>query len=287
MITRRAFNYQVAAAGLALAAEVPTTDAGSLTVRPPPGYHLVWHDEFSRDGRPSPRNWNYEHGFVRNRELQWYQPENAFCRDGRLIIEARRQTVRNPNYQPGSPHWQLNRKYAYYTSAALTTHGRHSWKYGIFAMRGRIDIRQGLWPAWWTLGVSKPWPACGEIDIMEYYQGHINANVAWQAPNGSAHWKSKFTELSTFHDPHWAQQFHLWVMHWEPTFIRLYLDGHLYNHVDLSHTQDAHYDHYNPFHHSVYMILNLAVGGAAGNPAHTHFPGYFEVDYVRVYQRRR
>ena len=285
MLTRRGFNYGLLGAAFGTAADLSFANAGTLEVRPPRGYHLAWHDEFSRDGRPNPHNWGYEHGFVRNHELQWYQPQNATCRGGRLIIEARRQKVLNTHYQPGNPLWKYSRKFANYTSASLTTRGKHSWKYGIFAMRGRIDIRQGLWPAWWTLGISKPWPACGEIDIMEYYQGHINANVAWQNANGSAHWKSKFTHISSLHDPHWAREFHLWVMHWEPTFIRLYLDGHLYNHVDLKHTLDPRFNNFNPFHQPVFMILNLAVGGAALSPAHTRFPGRFEVDYVRIYQR--
>ncbi|MEP6626762.1 MAG: hypothetical protein ABJA32_02215, partial [Ginsengibacter sp.] len=40
------------------------------------GYQLVWSDEFNNNGRPDSTKWNYEHGFVRNHELQWYQPEN-------------------------------------------------------------------------------------------------------------------------------------------------------------------------------------------------------------------
>lgn len=287
MLTRRRFNrYALAAGAAAVAPALNFSPAfGAVELRPPRGFHLVWHDEFSRDGRPNPRNWTYEHGFVRNHELQWYQPQNAFCRDGCLIIQARRQSVRNPNYQAGSPNWTLHRPFADYTSASLTTSGRHSWRYGIFAMRGRIDIRPGMWPAWWALGVHKPWPACGEIDIMEYYAGHVNANVAWQNANGSAHWKSVFTPIASLHDPAWAQQFHLWVMYWEPHFIRLYMDGHLYNHVDLTHTLDPRFGNFNPFHQPVYMILNLAVGSTGGNPANTRFPGNFEVDYVRVYQR--
>ena len=259
--------------------------AGATELRVPRGYRLAWHDEFNRDGRPNPKNWNYEHGFVRNHEAQWYQPQNAFCRDGRLIIEARRQRVANPHYQP-SGDWQQRRKFAQYTSSSLTTRGLHSWKYGIFAMRARIDIRPGLWPAWWMLGISKPWPACGEIDIMEYYAGHVNANVAWQNSNGQAVWRSVFTPIAALHNPRWAADFHLWVMDWRPEFIRLYLDGHLYNHVDLSQTLDPRFNNFNPFHQHAYMILNLAVGGTAGgNPAHTRFPGLFEVDDVRVYQR--
>ena len=37
-------------------------------------WKMVWHDEFNQNGPPDPANWGYERGFVRNQELQWYQP---------------------------------------------------------------------------------------------------------------------------------------------------------------------------------------------------------------------
>ena len=76
---------------------------------------------------------------------------------------------------PGSSDWKKSREYAEYTSASLITKGLHSWKYGRFEMRGRIDTRDGLWPAFWTLGTARPWPANGKIDIMEYYRGILLA----------------------------------------------------------------------------------------------------------------
>lgn len=36
------------------------------------GWQLVWSDEFNSDGRSDTAVWNYEHGFVRNNEDQWY-----------------------------------------------------------------------------------------------------------------------------------------------------------------------------------------------------------------------
>ena len=59
---------------------------------------LVWSDEFNTEGPLNEADWNYEKGFVRNYELQWYQPDNAICRDGCLIITARHEQVKNPNY---------------------------------------------------------------------------------------------------------------------------------------------------------------------------------------------
>lgn len=253
----------------------------------PEGYRLVWHDEFNTAGAPNPKNWTYEHGFVRNEEFQWYQPQNAICAGGKLIIESRRETVPNPNYRPGGRDWRSRRRAAHYTSASLTTRSLHNWQYGYFVMRGRIDTRPGIWPAWWTIGISKPWPACGEVDIMEYYQGHVNANVAWQKADGSPDWVTTFKPIAEFHDPHWSRMFHVWAMEWSPAYIHLYLDGALMTSVDLSRTLDPRYNGFNPFHQPAYMILNQAIGGnAGGNPEHTRFPSRFVVDYVRVYQRR-
>jgi len=89
----------------------------------PGGYKLVWADEFDKDGPPDPCNWTYELGFVRNEELQWYQPENARCENGLLIIEARRERKLNPRYRPDGRSWRENRQYAEYTSASITTRG--------------------------------------------------------------------------------------------------------------------------------------------------------------------
>src|SRR3546814_10865401 len=72
-------------------------------------YHLVWADEFNQAGAVNAANWQFEKGFVRNREDQWYQEENAFCENGLLIIEARKEKKPNPSYRKGSDHWGRSR----------------------------------------------------------------------------------------------------------------------------------------------------------------------------------
>src|ERR1035438_5754186 len=135
------------------------------------GYELVWSDEFNKDGEPDASNWTYESGFVRNEEFQWYQPENAICKNGILVIEAKRESRPNPLYVEGSKDWRKKSPTINYYSSCLLTRGKKSWQYGRFEMRARFDINSGIWPAWWTLGVNKPWPGNGEIDIMEDYRG--------------------------------------------------------------------------------------------------------------------
>ena len=156
-------NFAVAALA-ALCAVVAPARSGS-PAPDPPRWTLVWADEFNGNGPPNPANWQFERGLVRNEEAQWYQPQNAYCADGHLVIEARREIVRNPKYVPGSTHWPERQEIADYTSASLTTQGLHQWKYGRFELRAKVDTRAGLWPAWWTLGADGEWPAGGEVEI--------------------------------------------------------------------------------------------------------------------------
>jgi len=247
-------------------------------------YKLVWSDEFNQDGKPDPKKWTYETGFVRNQELQWYQPDNARCENGLLIIEARRERKKNPNYVVGSDDWTKDREYAEYTSASLETRGLASWKYGRFEMRARIDTRPGLWPEFWTLGTNREWPWGGEIDILESWGGLLNANVIWagQTP-GYSRSSSKRRPIASFGDPDWSNKFHVWRMEWDEEKIRISVDDELLNELDID--KAANGDGTNAFRQPQYILLNLAVGGVAGgDPSKTQFPARYEVDWVRVYQ---
>jgi beta-glucanase (GH16 family) len=252
-------------------------------------YKLVWSDEFDVTGAPDPANWNFEQGFVRNQEAQWYQPENARCENGLLIIEAKRERKKNPNYLAGSSDWTRNREYAEYTSASLHTRDLHSWEFGRFEMRGRIDTRPGMWPAFWTLGVSGDWPHCGEVDIMEFYRGMVLANIAWGgAQKWQAVWDSFSKPLSQLtNNTEWPNQFHIWRMDWDKDAINLYLDDMLMNTASLLTTINQDAEKKNPFMQNHYVIVNLAIGGTSGgDPSHTIFPARYEIDYVRVYQKK-
>ncbi|MBN1999716.1 glycoside hydrolase family 16 protein [candidate division KSB1 bacterium] len=253
----------------------------------PKGYQLVWSDEFNTDGPPNPSNWRFENGFVRNEELQWYQPDNAFCENGFLIIEGKRERKPNPNYRAGSGNWKENRPFAEYTSSSLLTRGLFQWQFGRFEMRAKIDTRAGLWPAFWTLGVSGEWPHCGEVDIMEFYQGKILANVAWGAEERwQAVWDGYRRPITEFGDPDWSQKFHVWRMDWDEENIFLYVDDELLNATSLKQTVNRDAEKKNPFLQPHYIIVNLAIGGTAGgDPSHTAFPSRYEIDYVRVYQK--
>jgi len=167
------------------------------------------------------------------------------------------------------------------------TRGLHSWMYGRVEMRGRIDTRAGLWPAFWTLGVKGRWPSQGEIDIMEYYRGTLLANAAWGSEKQWVpRWDDAKILIADFKDPNWSTRFHVWRMDWDVDSIRLYVDGRILNTIDLKETFNKDKEGRNPFRQPHYIILNLAVGGSSGgDPSNTKFPAKFEVDYVRVYKQ--
>jgi beta-glucanase (GH16 family) len=255
------------------------TDTGKV-------YKLVWADEFNRNGPPNAANWKFENGFVRNNELQWYQKQNAWCHKGLLIIEVRKEHIPNPNYEAQNNSWKKSRAFVDYTSASINTAGLHSWKYGRFVMRAKIDTSAGLWPAFWALGVSGEWPSNGEIDMMEYYQKKLLANIACgTAARYKAKWYSNSKPISEFADKQWASKFHIWRMDWDEKGISLYVDDYLMNHVDMKDLVNRDGTGTNPFNQPQYLLLNLALGGDnGGDPSPTTFPRRFEIDYVRVYQ---
>lgn len=255
------------------------------------GYELVWQDEFNQGDSPDTSTWIHQIGFIRNKELQWYQPDNASIRDGLLVIEGRRERVLNDEYDASSSDWRKNRKYAKYTSSSMHTWGNYSFKYGMLEVRARIDTALGMWPAIWTLGDTREhhWPACGEIDVMEYYRvdgiPSVLANAAWADEERNAVWDNVKIPFNFFleKDPEWPEKFHVWTMDWTKDYIKLYLDGVLLNKIDLTTTLNP--DGFNPFHQPHYILLNLAIGALGGDPSETAFPRYYEVDYVRVYQK--
>ena len=258
------------------------------------GWKLVWNDEFDVDGRPDAKKWDDERGFVRYYEMQWYAPENAFVRDGKLVIEARPADFPCPAYREGNKNWRNSREKVQWTSASLITKGKYTFQYGRLEVRARIPVCMGAWPAIWLLGTEHPWPANGEIDVLEYYQHKgvptILANACWAGDTEEdAEWDSSYTPLSHFteRDPAWAERFHVWRMDWDKDFIRLYLDDELLNEIDLKRTINgkSRGTGINPFHYQQYLLLNLALDTRVKELTPADFPMRYEVDYVRVYQK--
>jgi beta-glucanase (GH16 family) len=250
-------------------------------------YKLVWSDEFNADGTPDPAKWEYDSGFVRNQENQWYQRQNAVCAGGNLVITGQKERKPNPNYVAGSTDWKTNRQYIDYTSAAVKMLKTHAFKYGKLEVKAKIDAQTGLWPAIWTLGVEGEWPSNGEVDVMEYYGDKILANFAFaSATRWQAIWDGASKSLASLGGSLWASQFHIWTLEWDENLMRILMDGEVMNTIDMS-TAINKSDGKYPFRQPHYLLLNLAMGGTnGGSLSSTVLPSKYYIDYVRIYQKK-
>ena len=250
-------------------------------------YKLVWSDEFNTNGVLDSTKWQFENGFTRNEEAQWYQKENAICEGGYLVITGKKDRRPNPNYVAGSNNWKTKREFINFTSSSLLMKKEHAFKYGKVEVRAKIDAQTGLWPAIWTLGVSGEWPSNGEVDIMEYYDNKILANYAIGGKNRyQAIWDGASKTIESLGGQKWADQFHIWTLDWDEDEMTIKVDGMFLNSIDL-HKSFNKSDGNNPFRQPHFLLLNLAMGGNRGGSLQsTKLPSKYLVDYVRVYQKK-
>ena len=265
---------------------LPSAPGAPATTAP---LHLVWSDEFNgAAGAPvDSTKWSSNVGGDGwgNNELEYYtnatDPTSpnfttANARQdgaGHLVISAIAQPVGYDTCWYGA---------CQFTSARLVTLGKFSQQYGRFEVRMKIPPGQGLWPAFWMLGVSNDWPNCGEIDVMEAI-GTTPATVY-----GSAHGPGYIDGLIggsySLTSGNLSDDYHVYAVQWQQGQLQYYLDNVLYETITPASMPSGSTWEFDrqPF----YIILNLAVGGDWPGPpnASTAFPAQLLVDYVRVYQ---
>ncbi len=233
---------------------------------------LVWFDEFNYTGLPDSKKWDYESGFVRNKEPQYYTTkrlENSRVENGMLVIEARKEQYAG----------------AAYTSASLITKGKQEWKYGRMEIRAKVPPGLGIWPAFWMLGYNHgtvKWPDCGEIDIMEFL-GRDSTRV-----HGTVHYADSTqtyrhqTQEAVVGKP--ADGFHIYAVDWDENQLAFYYDDLKYFVFDFNKAANPPGD---MFKKKFYLLLNLALGHPntwAGPLDEKALPAKYYIDYVRVYQ---
>ncbi len=166
---------------------------------------------------------------------------------------------------------------AAYTSARIKSEGLQEFTYGRVAARAKLPTGGGTWPAIWMLGadyLTNPWPAAGEMDIMEHVGNQQDVVFAsTHDPNnfaGNARTGSTLVEGA-------SDEFHLYEMEWNETEIKFAVDGIVYHTVSN--------DTSLPFNKDFFFILNVAMGGTFGGNVDANFTeSTMEIDYIRMYQ---
>lgn len=248
---------------------------------------LVWSDEFETNGAINSTKWHHQTqlpngGSWFNGEVQHYTNliSNSFVNNGFLNIVAKKENYTNQGVTKQYTSARLNSKFAFL--------------YGRVDIRAKIPTNLGTWPALWLLGKNvnedggffdaefgnTGWPACGEIDIMEHGitqsqpAGYIQSAIHTPSSFGNTinHGGTIASNL--------GNDFHVYSMNWSPFEITFLLDGVAF------YTYNPSVKNANtwPFDAEQYLLLNIAMGGVAGNIPSNFTQATMEIDYVRVYQ---
>jgi beta-glucanase (GH16 family) len=248
---------------------------------------LVWSDEFDADGAVNATNWHQQTqlpagGGWFNGEVQHYtnQLANSFVNTGFLNIKAIKEPYTNQGVTKQYTSARLNSKFAFL--------------YGRVDVRAKIPTNQGTWPAIWLLGKNinedggffdaqfgnTNWPACGEIDMMEH---GITSNEPTNYIQSALHTPSSFgntVNIGGTIATDLVNNYHVYSMNWSPFQITFLLDGIAYYTYNPAVKTPSNW----PFAAEQYLLLNIAMGGVAGNIPASFTTASMVVDYVRVYQ---
>ncbi len=207
--------------------------------------------------------WGSEHTL--HNEAEYYvdssQPNSPFSvANGVLTIEASQASTTGANPLGLS-----------YNSGVMTTYKSFSQLYGYFEVRAQLPSGAGLWPAFWLMPTGfKPGP---ELDVFEVLGDRPNilySTVHSADPQGGL--------LQPLIVPDTSAAFHTYGVDWGPKTTVFYEDGQAIASAATPADMNV----------PMYMLLNLAVGGAGSWPgaptSQTQFPADMKIDFVHAYQ---
>lgn len=223
-----------------------------------------------------PNVWNVKNDTYASNEDSYLRSRNVSVTNGRLRIQARKETYRSRNF----------------TSGYVETIGKYTLpSYFRAEVRAKVPLEQGMWAApLWLRPVDGK---AGEIDLVETYgrdaqAGRASVHHTIHTEYGSTHKQSvrskRFSEL-----PGSATGWHTYTMEKTPGKIVMWVDC----------VKTAEYTNANPSWYSAYydvgdrwnLRINLQLGGQWGglpdsttdwSPDKTAM----EVDYVRTWVPR-
>jgi beta-glucanase (GH16 family) len=255
------------------------------------GYRLVWSDSFTGASAnlPNENNWKIVDGNLGvNNELQ------AYRRNARQVQTSGGNTLQIVPWREGSG-WTSGRiesRYTFTPQPGRRTMAEAQIRFG----SNPIDTKQGMWPAFWLLGDSvrhgTPWPACGELDIMETVNGrltgfgtihcHVYPGGICNEPNG----RGAAVAIPNQEWQRWRIVWDRTSNDWRSQTITWFMNDQQYHQVRGADINDQNvWDSLSA--KPLYFILNVTVGGDwPGSPNGNTLDGYgamMEVGYVAQY----
>jgi len=245
---------------------------------------LVWADEFDADGAIDDTKWfhqtilpNGDSWF--NGEIQHYtnRLENSSVSNGILSIVARRENFTDQGVTKQFTSARLNSKFAF--------------TYGRVEVRAKLPTGIGTWPAIWMLGKNieevgtywdiegygtAPWPACGEIDIMEHWGNNQNfVQSAMHTPSSFGGTVNHGGQVI----PTASTDFHTYALDWYPDRMVFSVDDQ----VHYVYKPEVQNESTWPFDKEQFILLNIAIEPSI-QPS--FMKSSMDIAYVRIYQEK-
>lgn len=261
------------------------------------GRLLLWSDEFEGDSLNTDI-WDYELGYVRNNEKQFYtnDAKNVHVSDGILHIVALKDNPADGfDWSSASIDSQI---YHNGMEGAVSGNQRttgFSYGYGLIEVKARcLTPSSGVWPAFWSRGASQQsegWPMCGEIDIGElFYNGtegvhKYNPGIFWydwhylaqKSQHATADGLAGNNTVYKAVDADW----HIYGMERSATEMIFYFDREEFCRIDLTALDDS--DILSAMGQPMSVKLNLAMGSTGGTIPDNLERAEYDIDYVRYY----
>lgn len=244
--------------------------------------HLVWSDEFEGTGAVNSEKWHHQTLLPNgnswfNGEVQHYtdREANSYVSGGELHIVAKKELFFDQGVAKNYTSARLNSKFAF--------------TYGRVEVRAKLPTGVGTWPAIWMLGKNitevgtywdnqgfgtTPWPACGEIDIMEHWGDNQNfVQSAMHTPSSYGATVNHGGQVI----PTASTDYHVYTLDWFPDRMVFSVDDV----VHYTYQPSVQNSETWPFDEDQFILLNIAIQG--------HIDPLFaessmDIDYVRVYQ---
>jgi hypothetical protein len=232
--------------------------------------------------------------------------ENILISNGICHLIAKRDTIIRKAI-PSDPDTKIlpdgkqNLRTYFYSSGAL--HSMDTFNYGKFEVRFRVPEGQGLWPAIWMFGGQR-W---NEIDMLDGYSGINNFNLgaiydynndgcyAHEGESCGKEVKDVNPNLKSWHTVTFINDWYqsVWLLdgteiHTENRFETT--GGKYLSCGDEIEAGSQFNARKNLPMEMMHVIINLQIGsehGASGPVNNfTVFPASFDIDYIRIWQRK-
>lgn len=226
---------------------------------PPPGYKLVWADEFN-DGALDTNKWDFR---TDSKHWSTQLPQNVSVRDGKIFLGVKKEDAGDKHYTGGGVISKAAFKYGYYESRFKVPPGA-GWHTSFWMMRHNGG------------GGTGPTDSAQELDVCENDSVKLtNYGVNVHKWNPAPHVGMGHKNVPT---PDLSADFHTFGCEFTPEQVKYYFEGKLVQTVAVT----------NFTHGDQHIWLTTIASHLGGTKAvdDTKLPAAAEYDYVRFYEKK-